>query len=153
MDVGTREVESGTQIVTSTLSDLGQLISVVKDTATAVQEQAVVSDEIARNMDAVQKIASDVLSGSEESVVQAETLHNLAFALEESVGGFNLDEASAARRRDDGDARTARSDGNGKGRGDGRGRRPGAERERRLPAAAPERRALSARPDDEAGGR
>ena len=63
----------------------------VKDTATAVHEQAVVSDEIARNMDAVRHIASEVLHGSEESVVQAERLHELAFELEESIGGFNLD--------------------------------------------------------------
>jgi methyl-accepting chemotaxis protein len=95
MDVGTREVEGGAQLVTHTLTDLGQLISVVKDTATAVQEQAVVSDEIARNMDAVQKIAGEVLSGSEESVVQAEQLHELAFQLEQSIGGFNLDGSSA----------------------------------------------------------
>ena len=95
MEIGTREVEGGTSLVTSTLIDLQQLISVVKDTAIAVQEQAVVSDEIARNMDAVQKIAMDVLSGSEESVVQAEQLHELAFALEQSVGGFNIDGTGA----------------------------------------------------------
>jgi methyl-accepting chemotaxis protein len=91
MDVGTREVENGTQLVTTTLTDLTQLIVVVKDTAHAVQEQAVVSDEIARNMDAVQKIAGEMLAGSEESVVQSERLHELAYALEESIGGFNLD--------------------------------------------------------------
>ena len=64
-----------------------------------------VSDEIARNMDAVRQIATEVLRGSEESVVQAERLHELAFELEESIGGFNLDgsklgrRAPAARRR------------------------------------------------------
>ena len=104
MDVGTREVENGTHLVTTTLTDLTQLISVVRETAHAVQEQAVVSDEIARNMDAVQRIAGEVLTGSEESVVQAERLHELAFALEESIGGFNLegspmDEASARSPR------------------------------------------------------
>jgi methyl-accepting chemotaxis protein len=91
MDVGTREVATGSQLVTGTLTDLGQLISVVKETAGAVHEQAVVSDEIARNMDSVRQIATEVLSGSEESVVQAERLHELAFELEESIGGFNLD--------------------------------------------------------------
>jgi methyl-accepting chemotaxis protein len=96
MQIGTREVEQGTQLVTDTLSNLTALIHVVKDTATAVQEQAVVSDEIARNMDAVQSIATEVLSGSEESVIQAEQLHELAFALERSVGGFNLDDGSTA---------------------------------------------------------
>ena len=73
------------------MTGLGQLITVVKDTAIAVQEQAVVSDEIARNMDTVQHIATEVLTGSEESVVQAERLHELAYQLEESIGGFNLD--------------------------------------------------------------
>ncbi len=91
MEVGTREVGNGAQLVTGTLTGLSQLITVVKDTAIAVQEQAVVSDEIARNMDAVRHIATEVLSGSEESVVQAERLHELAFELEESIGGFNLE--------------------------------------------------------------
>jgi methyl-accepting chemotaxis protein len=91
MEVGTREVANGSQLVTGTLTGLGQLISVVKDTAGAVHEQAVVSDEIARNMDSVRQIATEVLSGSEESVVQAERLHELAYELEESIGGFNLD--------------------------------------------------------------
>jgi methyl-accepting chemotaxis protein len=112
MDVGTREVEGGAQLVTHTLTDLGQLISVVKDTASAVQEQAVVSDEIARNMDAVQKIASEVLSGSEESVVQAEQLHELAFQLEQSIGGFNLDGSGAGG----GASRARRAAGGGNGR-------------------------------------
>lgn len=91
MEVGTSEVESGTELVTSTLKDLGLLIATVNDTAIAVQEQAEVSDEIARNMDAVQKIASELVTGSEEAVQQGEQLHNLAFELERSVGGFNLD--------------------------------------------------------------
>jgi twitching motility protein PilJ len=97
MEKGTTEVDSGTQLVSATLGDLGRLMGVVRDTAQAVQEQAVVSDEIARNMDAVQKIASEVLTGSEESVVQAERLHELAFQLEESIGGFNLDSAKPPR--------------------------------------------------------
>jgi methyl-accepting chemotaxis protein len=98
MEQGTREVESGSALVTSTLTGLGQLVAVVKDTATAVQEQAMVSDEIARNMDAVRHIATEVLSGSEESVVQAERLHELAFELEESIGGFNLDGSKLVKR-------------------------------------------------------
>ncbi|HEY5924564.1 MAG TPA: methyl-accepting chemotaxis protein [Kofleriaceae bacterium] len=91
MELGTREVATGSQLVTGTLTGLSKLITVVKDTATAVREQAVVSDEIARNMDAVRHIAGDVLHGSEESVVQSERLHELAFQLEESIAGFNLD--------------------------------------------------------------
>jgi methyl-accepting chemotaxis protein len=96
MEIGTREVASGSALVTGTLTGLGELITVVKDTAIAVHEQAVVSDDIARNMDSVRAIATEVLSGSEESVVQAERLHELAFELEESIGEFNLDEEKPA---------------------------------------------------------
>jgi len=106
MEVGTREVVGGSELVTSTLTGLGQLIAVVKDTATAVHEQAVVSDEIARNMDAVRHLAGEALHGSEESVVQASRLHELAFELEESIGGFNLDgsKVGAPPRVDNGGA-------------------------------------------------
>jgi methyl-accepting chemotaxis protein len=113
MEVGTREVASGSQLVTGTLNGLGRLISVVKDTAGAVHEQAVVSDEIARNMDSVRQIATEVLSGSEESVVQAERLHELAFELEESIGGFNLDGQKLAAQNPARPARPAGSAGNG----------------------------------------
>ncbi len=92
METGAREVEVGTELVTATLQDLQQLITVVRDTAAAVQEQAIVSDEIARNMDAVQKIAGEMVVGSEEAVQQGEQLHSLAFNLEQSVGEFNIGE-------------------------------------------------------------
>ncbi len=97
MEKGTGEVDSGTALVSATLADLGHLMSVVRDTAQAVQEQAVVSDEIARNMDAVRRIASEILTGSEESVIQGERLHELAFELEQSIGGFNLDGSGTHR--------------------------------------------------------
>ncbi len=102
MEKGTLEVDTGTQLVSTTLGDLGKLIVVVRDTAGAVQEQAIVSDEIARNMDAVQKIAGEVLTGSEESVLQAERLHELAFQLEESIRGFNIDGSGEHRPADHG---------------------------------------------------
>jgi methyl-accepting chemotaxis protein len=70
---------------------LQQIIAVTQDTARSVQEQAVVSDEIARNMDAVQKIAQEVLGSSEEAVVQGEQLHALALKLEELVHGFRIE--------------------------------------------------------------
>src|SRR5688572_20241587 len=98
MEIGTREVVGGSELVTSTLNGLSQLITVVKETATAVHEQAVVSDEIARNMDAVRVLAGEMLHGSEESVVQADRLHELAFSLEESIAGFNLDGSKLPKR-------------------------------------------------------
>jgi methyl-accepting chemotaxis protein len=91
MQAGMAQVELGTGGVTSTLSSLKQIVEVISETARSVQEQAVVSDEIARNMDAVQKIAQEVLGSSEEAVVQGEQLHALAIKLEEAVRGFRVD--------------------------------------------------------------
>jgi len=95
METGTREVEAGTTLVTTTLSDLQHLVQVVEDTAKAVQEQAVASDEIARNMDVVQRIAQEVLGSSEEAVAQGDHLHRLAHTLEESVKSFRIDGTAA----------------------------------------------------------
>jgi len=91
MQDGSKVVEDGTALVERTLADLKTLISVVDDTASAVQEQAIASDEIARNMDAVQRIAASVLDSSENAVAQGERLQKLADELEESVEGFKID--------------------------------------------------------------
>ncbi|MBX3181554.1 MAG: methyl-accepting chemotaxis protein [Polyangiaceae bacterium] len=96
MQDGTREVEQGTDLVSSTLGDLQSLIKVIDDTAFAVQEQAIASDEIARNMDTVQQIAEQVLGSSQSVVVTGEQLHSLAANLEESVQGFKIDRALPA---------------------------------------------------------
>jgi len=73
-------------------SALTKIVEVVQDTARSVQEQAVVSDEIARNMDAVQKIAQEVLGSSKEAVLQGEQLHALALRLEQLVRGFRIED-------------------------------------------------------------
>jgi len=91
MQDGSREVEQGTDLVSSTLGDLQSLIKVIDDTALAVQEQAIASDEIARNMDAVQHIAEQVLDSSQAAVATGEKLHILAGSLEHSVQGFKID--------------------------------------------------------------
>jgi methyl-accepting chemotaxis protein len=72
-------------------ASLKSIVEVIQDTARSVSEQAVVSDEIARNMDAVQKIAQEVLGSSEEAVVQGEQLHALAVRLEQLVRGFRTE--------------------------------------------------------------
>lgn len=92
MQLGMQHVEIGSTGVTSTLTLLKQIVAVIDDTAHSVQEQAVVSDEIARNMDAVQKIAQEVLGSSKEAVLQGEQLHALALRLEQLVRGFRIDD-------------------------------------------------------------
>jgi methyl-accepting chemotaxis protein len=146
MEVGTREVVGGSQLVTATLTGLSQLITVVKDTATAVHEQAVVSDEIARNMDAVRHLAGEALHGSEESVVQAERLHELAYELEESIGGFNLDGTKVVSSRPNVPAVTA-----GNGSGGARAALPAAKKKPSTKLASGSRE-LQRDHDDEANG-
>ncbi len=96
MEEGSTEVEEGTGLVESTLADLKTLVGVIDDTASAVQEQAIASDEIARNMDAVQRIANEVLGSSENAVTQGDQLQKLAEELQLSVRGFRIDPDRAA---------------------------------------------------------
>lgn len=91
------EVEGGTSLVKNTLGSIRQIVEVISDTATAVQEQALASDEIARNMDVVQRIAQEVLNSSEEAVLQGERLQALGIKLEESVKGFTVEPAITVR--------------------------------------------------------
>jgi methyl-accepting chemotaxis protein len=96
------ELTEGTE---STRDGLKQIVDVVQDTARSVQEQAVVSDEIARNMDAVQKIAHEVLGSSKEAVVQGDQLHALALRLEELVRNFRIDARDGREESDGADGR------------------------------------------------
>jgi methyl-accepting chemotaxis protein len=98
MGRGTQVVEEGTSLVSTTLDDLRKIIEVIQDTARSVQEQAVVSDDIARNMDAVREIAHKVVDASEDAVTQGEELFQLAGRLESSVAGFSMGDRPAAER-------------------------------------------------------
>ncbi len=101
MEAALNEVEEGTNLVKNTLGGIQKIVEVFQSTAEAVKEQAVASDEIARNMDAVQKIAQEVLASSEEAVVQSERLAALAHHLQESVRGFKVsqEKLEAVRRK------------------------------------------------------
>ena len=90
MSVAIEEVEGGSSLVKNTLRNIQEIVDVISDTATAVQEQALASDEIAKNMDVVQRITQEVLNSSEEAVLQGERLQELGFHLAELVKGFKV---------------------------------------------------------------
>ncbi len=100
MNAAIQEVEQGTNLVKNTFGDIQRIVEVFQDTAAAVQEQALASDEIARNMDVVQRIAQEVLASSEDAVLQGERLSELAHRLEASVRGFKVAQ-NALDRGDD----------------------------------------------------
>lgn len=88
---GSREVEAGTGGITESIAAIRKVLVTFDDTTAAVKEQALASDEIARNMDAIGRIAQDVLVSSKQAVAQADRLATIAHALEEVVGGFKTD--------------------------------------------------------------
>ncbi len=99
MSAGKREVELGTKLIGDSIAGIQKVLHVFEDTTSAVKEQAIASDEIARNMEAVGRIAQDVLVASRQAVAQGERLTEIANSLEDAVSGFRTDgEAPTSRR-------------------------------------------------------
>jgi methyl-accepting chemotaxis protein len=95
MAEGKREVEGGTRSITESIAGFKQVLHVFGDTTAAVKEQAIASDEIARNMEAVGRIAQEVLITSRQAVTQGDRLTEIATTLEQAVAGFRTDDAPA----------------------------------------------------------
>lgn len=94
MAAGKREVETGSQLIADSIEAIRRVLSVFADTTSAVREQAVASDEIARNMEAVGRIAQEVLVSSKQAVAQGDRLSSIADSLEQAVGGFKVEEVA-----------------------------------------------------------
>jgi len=91
MQAGKREVENGTKLIADSIAGIRRVLSVFDDTTAAVKEQALASDEIARNMEAVGRIAQDLLVTSRQAVAQGDRLTVIATSLEGAVSGFRVD--------------------------------------------------------------
>lgn len=99
MAAGKREVELGTKLIGDSIAGIRQVLHVFEDTTSAVKEQAIASDEIARNMEAVGRIAQDVLVASRQAVAQGDRLTEIAISLEDAVSGFRVDDDASTSRR------------------------------------------------------
>lgn len=99
MAAGKREVELGSQLIGDSIDGIRKVLGVFSDTTAAVKEQAIASDEIARNMEAVGRIAQDVLVSSKQAVAQGDRLSSIAQSLEEAVGGFKVEESRRLESR------------------------------------------------------
>lgn len=91
MAAGKREVETGSQLIGDSIDAIRRVLHVFADTTSAVREQAIASDEIARNMEAVGRIAQEVLVSSRQAVAQGDRLSSIAESLEQAVLGFKVD--------------------------------------------------------------
>jgi methyl-accepting chemotaxis protein len=98
MQAGKREVENGTKLIADSIAGIRRVLSVFDDTTAAVKEQALASDEIARNMEAVGRIAQDLLVTSRQAVAQGDRLTTIAASLEGAVSGFRVDGDSPKTR-------------------------------------------------------
>jgi methyl-accepting chemotaxis protein len=99
MAAGKREVEQGAKLISDSIAAIRQVLSVFGDTTAAVKEQAIASDEIARNMEAVSRIAHEVLVSSKQAVAQGDRLTTIASTLEQAVSGFKVEEEPTSRRQ------------------------------------------------------
>jgi methyl-accepting chemotaxis protein len=92
MEVGRTEVDKGGSLVNVTLHRLAEISSVMEETAEAVKEQAVASDDIVQMMREVQRIANEALQASQQSVEEGNSIRNRARDLSGLVGRFKVRE-------------------------------------------------------------
>ncbi len=100
MEVGRSEVDKGGSLVNVTLHRLAEISSVMEETAEAVKEQAVASDDIVQMMREVQRIANEALQASQQSVEEGNSIRNRARDLSSLVGRFKVREIEAPEPND-----------------------------------------------------
>jgi len=96
MEVGRSEVDKGGSLVNVTLHRLAEIASVMEETAEAVKEQAVASDDIVQMMREVQRIANEALQASQQSVEEGGSIRSRARDLSSLVGRFKVREVEAS---------------------------------------------------------
>lgn len=100
MEVGRTEVDKGGSLVNVTLHRLAEISSVMEETAEAVKEQAVASDDIVQMMREVQRIANEALQASQQSVEEGNSIRNRARDLSGLVGRFKVREIGSSKPGD-----------------------------------------------------
>ncbi|MBI3271391.1 MAG: methyl-accepting chemotaxis protein [Planctomycetes bacterium] len=91
MELGTAEVETGAGLVNDAGRNFLEIVDVVQETASSVQEQAKASDEISRIIAEILGIAKETVSATEEAVAQGNELRDLALKLEELAKKFKVE--------------------------------------------------------------
>jgi len=90
-------VDSGRELVQKTNASLAEIFSAIegvqgmmRQVATASEEQSVAAEEISKNIENVNRITLETASGTEQSASAAEQLNRQAEELRNLVGGFKL---------------------------------------------------------------
>jgi methyl-accepting chemotaxis protein len=92
MGDATTTVDAGVVKVDSTFQGLNEMMGLVKEIGEREKEQAVVSDNIARNMEDIFMLVREGLSASEQTVTEGDRLKRLGEALLASVEQFKTEE-------------------------------------------------------------
>lgn len=118
MGDATTTVDAGVVKVDSTFQGLNEMMGLVKEIGEREKEQAVVSDNIARNMEDIFMLVREGLSASEQTVTEGERLKRLGEALLSSVEQFKTEDTTGGGTKDRTRARAlpAHEDGSGRGR-------------------------------------
>jgi ABC-type transporter Mla subunit MlaD len=102
MEAGTKQVEAGvatTQKAGTSLqeiiSDAQQVGDMISQIATAATQQSSTAEQINSNVEQIAKIAKASSAGTQQEAQACQNLSNLAVDLQQLVGGFQLESASA----------------------------------------------------------
>ncbi|MFW5740037.1 MAG: methyl-accepting chemotaxis protein, partial [Myxococcota bacterium] len=94
MGDATSTVDAGVVKVDSTFQGLNEMMGLVQEIGEREKEQAVVSDNIARNMEDIFLLVREGLSASEQTVTEGDRLKRLGEALLASVAQFKTEAAA-----------------------------------------------------------
>jgi methyl-accepting chemotaxis protein len=100
MGDATTTVDAGVIKVDSTFQGLNEMMGLVKEIGEREKEQAVVSDNIARNMEDIFMLVREGLSASEQTVTEGERLKRLGEALLSSVEQFKTEDTVGGSAKD-----------------------------------------------------
>lgn len=114
MGDATTTVDAGVVKVDSTFQGLNEMMGLVKEIGEREKEQAVVSDNIARNMEDIFMLVREGLSASEQTVTEGERLKRLGEALLSSVEQFKTEDSTGASAKDRHGARALPAHENGR---------------------------------------
>jgi methyl-accepting chemotaxis protein len=92
MDDSKADVDKGSQLVNVTLHHLSELSAIMQETAEAVKEQAVASDDIAQMTVDVQRIGNEALEASQQTVEEGSRIREKAQELALLVDRFKVRE-------------------------------------------------------------
>ncbi len=97
METGIQEVDKGRELadqagtsLTEVVSGSQRVMDMIRQIATATEEQSVAAEQISKNIERIASITKETASGAEQSATAAEELNRQAEGLRQMVGRFKV---------------------------------------------------------------